>query len=198
MPSIFSPEPPDHARFAQMLLRSLAGEGELQGQLDLSMLSARGTLQDDFYIEDVYTRVPADRALIERRLRSAVPGTGQNVRVLESASFSWTDEEFRVRFEHVLKLDPLHTLLVVGGVLSYEDVKSASRTPLWGSIAFFRSARQRDMAYVRHRESRATRLIKKATDRILSIHRGTVNPPIMLPPLPEPRRAAPSRRKRIA
>ncbi|GGZ72111.1 hypothetical protein GCM10008101_27940 [Lysobacter xinjiangensis] len=189
---------PEHARFAQMLLRSLAGEGKLQGQPDLSVPSARGTLQDDFYIEDVYTRVPADRALIERRLRSAVPGTAHNVRVLESASFSWTDEEFRVRFEHVLKLEPLHTLLVVNGVLSYEDAKSASRTPLWGSLAFFRSARQRDMAYLRHRQSRAQRLIKKATDMILAIHRGAVNPPAILPLLPEPRRAAPSKRYRIS
>lgn len=189
MPSSSSSTSPDHAALAEKLVRSLAEEGHPQGELGMRAL-ANGTRLGDFYIEDVYTRVPADHVLIRNRLIAAGTETDGNVRVVESAAYSWVDDEFRARFEHVLMLDTLHTLVVVSGVLSYDDVKSASRTPLWGSVAFYRTARQRDRAYARHCQTLGTGLIKKAADSILAIHRRMANPPAVLPPLPTPRAAA--------
>lgn len=180
-----SPNSSDPAGLAQALLRALAQEGRLQGCLEF-VTSANGTLGSEFYIEDVYTRVPADLALIKDRVSAAGIWQGGKLRISKSASYSWVDEEFRARFEHVLALDPFHILVILEGVLSFEDIRSASRTPIWGSIEFFPTVRRRDVTYERHCQVRGAELLKQATEAILAIHRRSLKPPASLPPLPQP------------
>lgn len=180
-----SPTFSDQAKLAHNLLRALAQEGRPQGRLELA-LSTNGALGAEFYIEDVYTRVPADLALIKDRLSAADIGRGGRLQVSSSASYSWVDEEFRARFEHVLALEPFHILVILNGVLSSEDVRSASRTPIWGSIDFFPAVRRRDLAYERRCQARGGELLKQATDAILAIHRRSFKLPASLPPLPDP------------
>lgn len=185
MPSRPPPTFSDQARLADNLLRALAQEGQLQGRLEL-VLSGNGALGAEFYIEHVYTRVPADLALMKDRLSAAHVARGGRLQVSKSASYSWGDEEFRTRFEHVFALDPFHVLVTVNGVLSFEDVRSASRTPIWGSIDFFSTTSRRDLAYERGCQTRGAQLLKQATDAILAIHRRSFKPRASLPPLPDP------------
>lgn len=182
------PDIHDVTTVAMKLLTALAAEGRLQGEIEMRPGAAKA-LDADFYIEDVFTRVPGDAGVLKARLRSCRLDGGRRPRVTGAASFMWMDEEFRARFLHVLGLQPYNTQLCVQGVLSYEDVKSQSRTPLWGSIHFHPSPQRLDMALDRACAASGDTLLARHARSIRAIHHRTVRPPAFLPPLPPARTA---------
>ena len=116
---------------AAAILSSLAPEGRLQGDAAWQKYSRpRRMCSLDFYIEDAYTRVPGDPRLLKWRV-----GRASKARVVRSASFCCTDAEIRARYVHLFEVQPFNVFLSIEGVLSYEDLRSESRTPLWGKIA---------------------------------------------------------------
>lgn len=128
--------------FAKALIHAIAGEGRLQGDFELASESVGPLLQAGlFYIEDVPTHLPSDINAIKARIRSTSAPHGGNARVQKATSFTWMDRDIRARFCSHFMVQPANALVVVEGVLSYEDVQSKSPTPLWGSLSFFQDQR---------------------------------------------------------
>lgn len=122
-------------KYASAILSALAPEGRLQGDLTWERYTRpRSMCSLDYYIEDAYTRVPGDPKLLRSRV-----GSPFKARVVRSASFCCTDAEIRARYVHLFEVQPFNVFLSIEGVLSYEDVRSESRTPLWGTIALLAS-----------------------------------------------------------
>lgn len=122
--------------FAAAILSSLALEGRLQGDLIWEQYTRpRRMCSLEYYIEDAYTRVPGDPRLLKSRVSSPL-----KARVVRSASFCCTDAEIRARYAHLFEVQPFNVFLSIEGVLSYEDIRGESRTPLWGTIALLANA----------------------------------------------------------
>lgn len=116
---------------AAAILSALAPEGRLQGEVTWQQYTRpRRMCSLDYYIEDAYTRVPGDPKLLKSRV-----GSPSKARVTRSASYCCTDADIRARYVHLFEVQPFNVFLSIEGVLSYEDVRGQSRTPLWGTIA---------------------------------------------------------------
>lgn len=150
--------------FAEALIRAIAGEGRLQGDFELASEPTGPLLQAGlFYIEDVPTYLPSDINAIKARIRNTSAPSGGSARVQKSTSFTWADRDIRVRFCNHLMVQPANVLVVVEGVLSYEDLQSQSPTPLWGSLSFFRDQR----ALRKEFDAQSTSAMSQALDSAL-------------------------------
>lgn len=170
---------------ARCVIHALAPEGRLQGDLHLVDRGSTVAVMD-YYIEDVHTRVPADGPLLKARLRGCVLADGARLRLVRYASFTWVDDEIRLRCVHLFKAQPFNMLIRAEGVLSYEDVMSASATPLWGSIDFHRTTTQLDRLFDRQAKRLADDLIKRTAKAADAIARRRAPVPAFLPPAPFP------------
>lgn len=175
-----------HQADLRRVVNALAPEGRLQGNLDLVPLRTGAAVAEvDYYLEDAYTRVPGDGALLAKRLSACTFADKAHLDVRNHASFCWM-EDLRLRFLHLFKAEPRHMLIRVEGVLSYEDVISASRTPLWGSIALYRQPRRLDAAYEKQCARQADLCLKRVSIDLRAIAHRTARVPMCLPPLPRP------------
>lgn len=171
----------------RQILAAVAPEGTLQG-IGETAVRFRGSIvaSTEYYIEDVPTRLPADGPALKSRLRACSLPDGHKLRVARHSSFNWVDDEIRLRCVHFFKLQPLKALLRSEGVLSYEDVMSASPTPLWGQIDFFRTDVQLDRAYDASRKQCANDVAKRLARCAAAAARRRALMPAFLPPLPVP------------
>lgn len=168
---------------ARAVVRALAPEGGLQGDLELA--ATRGAAGfTEYYIEDAYTRVPADGPLLKARLRACAIEPDQRLRLTRHAGFTFADNEIRLRCVHLFKAQPFHMLIRAEGVLSYEDVRSESRTPLWGAVTFYRTAEQLDRAFDREGKQVADVLLKRIARQARDAGRWRSSVPAFLPRLP--------------
>lgn len=140
----------DRGDFARGLVLALAGEGRLQGGLELGRPDPRASMQVAlYYIEDASVDVLLDAGVAKARLRGAAMVPRGRPRVSRSASFRWIEQDVRMQHVHHFMVQPFNTLVTVEGLLGHEDVRLQGPVPVWGAISFHASQRSWQSDFVR-------------------------------------------------